>query len=227
MARFSRSTSRSGLSAEKPKRKKPMLGACRYGLSRSTAHRRLPAKNTLTADDARAVEVAYRAALSTSREPQWLEAAGPVLPNVSDQPVPDFQRNNEAPFKNTNDLPMIRNVKPLQKAVRKRNKVHLTFVGSQPCLICQRTPCDAHHLKFAQPRSLGRKVSDEFSVPLCRDHHHELHRHGNEAAWWANVKIAPMEVARELWGATLLRAECSVPRGQIDQSREEVTSTAK
>jgi hypothetical protein len=74
-------------------------------------------------------------------------------------------------------------------------------------LICQRSPCDAHHLKFAQPRSLGRKVSDEFTVPLCRDHHHDLHRHGNEMAWWANQQIAPMETARELWAATLLRAD--------------------
>ena len=66
-------------------------------------------------------------------------------------------------------------------------------------MICQRKPCDAHHLKFAQPRALGRKVSDEFTVPLCRDHHNELHRHGNEAAWWANLNIAPINIAKELW----------------------------
>jgi hypothetical protein len=40
-------------------------------------------------------------------------------------------------------------------------------LSAQPCLVCQQTPCDAHHLKFAQPRALGRKVSDEFTVPLC------------------------------------------------------------
>jgi hypothetical protein len=90
-------------------------------------------------------------------------------------------------------------VLPLTKPSRKRNKAHLAFVASQPCLICGRTPCDAHHLKFAQPKALGRKVSDEFTVPLCRDHHHELHRHGNEAAWWANLHVAPADIARELW----------------------------
>jgi hypothetical protein len=92
-----------------------------------------------------------------------------------------------------------RTVSPLTKPSRKRNKAHLVFVASQPCLICQRTPCDAHHLKFAQPKALGRKVSDEFTVPVCRDHHHELHRHGNEAAWWANLHIAPANIAKELW----------------------------
>jgi hypothetical protein len=45
-------------------------------------------------------------------------------------------------------------------------------------------------------------VSDEFTVPLCRDHHHDLHRHGNERAWWANLQIAPMETAEALWRAS-------------------------
>src|SRR6185312_5942831 len=29
-----------------------------------------------------------------------------------------------------------------------------------------RAPSDPHHLRFAQPRTLGRKVSDGFTVPL-------------------------------------------------------------
>ena len=58
---------------------------------------------------------------------------------------------------------------------RKRSKVHLHFVQRQPCLVCKQVPSDPHHLKFAQPRALGRKVSDEFTVPLCRTHHQELH----------------------------------------------------
>jgi hypothetical protein len=47
------------------------------------------------------------------------------------------------------------------------------------------------------------KVSDEFTVPLCRDHHQELHRNGNEIAWWANVQIAPIEAAKDLWDTTI------------------------
>jgi hypothetical protein len=94
-------------------------------------------------------------------------------------------------------------VSPIRKEVPRRNKANLAFVGAQPCLVCQRAPSDAHHLKFAQPRSLGRKVSDEFTVPLCRDHHRELHRHGNELAWWASMQLAPIQIARELWDATL------------------------
>jgi hypothetical protein len=58
-------------------------------------------------------------------------------------------------------------VLPLTKPSRRRNKAHLAFVASQLCLVCQSSPCDAHHLKFAQPQALGRKVSDEFTVPFA------------------------------------------------------------
>jgi hypothetical protein len=48
---------------------------------------------------------------------------------------------------------------------RLRDKAHLKFVASQPCLICGRNPADAHHLGFNQPRAMGLKMSDEFTVP--------------------------------------------------------------
>ena len=82
---------------------------------------------------------------------------------------------------------------------RIRNREHLRFVASQPCLICARIPSQAHHLRFAQPRALGRKVSDEFTVPLCATHHHELHMRGNEKEWWIEKNLEPLSVAEELW----------------------------
>ena len=82
---------------------------------------------------------------------------------------------------------------------RFRDKEHVKFVAKQPCLICGRRPADAHHLRFAQHRALGRKVSDEFTVPLCRGHHREVHRCGDEAAWWKKAGIDPTVTARALW----------------------------
>jgi hypothetical protein len=114
----------------------------------------------------------------------------------------------------------------LRKPVRRRNKVHLAFVAAQPCLVCRRSPCDAHHLKFAQPRTLGRKVSDEFTVPLCREHHRDLHRHGNEVAWWANLQIAPIEAAKQFWQATLLDSDASIPRRGLRQPHDKVVRAA-
>jgi hypothetical protein len=88
------------------------------------------------------------------------------------------------------------------KPQRRRDREHLRFVAKQPCLVCGRTPSDPHHLRFAQPKGLGLKVSDEFTVPLCRAHHRELHRASNEVAWWSRLAIEPLEVARRLWLTT-------------------------
>src|SRR5208282_2589283 len=74
--------------------------------------------------------------------------------------------------------------------------------GKQPCLICGRQPADAHHLRFAQHRALGQKVSDEFIVPLCRGHHREVHRSGDEPGWWKKAGIDPTLPARALWPDT-------------------------
>ena len=82
---------------------------------------------------------------------------------------------------------------------RVRDREHVRHVAQQSCLLCGRRPCDAHHLRFAQSRALGRKVSDEFTVPLCRGHHRELHRYGDEAAWWSRAAIDPLAAARVLW----------------------------
>jgi ERF superfamily protein len=174
------------------------------------AHRRLPAKNTLRADDARAVEAAWQvvlSALNLGADEFQQRPAEPASISAANGTVGDATQMTAAPVDEGQGPHTEEKVTPLGRPTRRRNKAHLAFVGAQPCLVCQRSPCDAHHLKFAQPRSLGRKVSDEFTVPLCRDHHHELHRHGNEMAWWANLQITPSETARELWAATLLQAD--------------------
>jgi hypothetical protein len=72
-------------------------------------------------------------------------------------------------------------------------------VIKMPCLVCGRKPSDPHHLRYAQPRALGRKASDEFVVPLCRMHHREVHRAGDERAWWMAAGIDPLKVAHKLW----------------------------
>ena len=168
------------------------------------AHRRLPAKNTLMTGDAAIVERAYLAVLNSSPD-NVINQVSEVEP---DQQVPVSGN----PENGSKSLPILLKsessagnhlVTPIRKTVRQRNKRHLRFVASQPCLVCQRKPCDAHHVKFAEPRALGRKVSDEFTVPLCREHHQELHRKGDERAWWADINLAPLDVAQILWDATM------------------------
>lgn len=90
----------------------------------------------------------------------------------------------------------------LSEPKRFRNKEHLQFVASQPCLICDRRPAQAHHVQFAQPKAMASKVSDEFAVPLCTTHHQQLHHIGNEREWWRKHTIDPLRQAARLWAVT-------------------------
>lgn len=98
----------------------------------------------------------------------------------------------------------IANGEPLQgvRARRVRDEEHLRYVANQPCLVCGRRPTQAHHLRFAQPRAMGKKVSDEWTVPLCLLHHRALHDAGNEEKWWAKHVIDAVEQAQRLWRQT-------------------------
>jgi hypothetical protein len=39
-------------------------------------------------------------------------------------------------------------------------------------------------------------------VPLCRVHHRELHRQGDERSWWNKANIDPMPIALRFWRQT-------------------------
>jgi hypothetical protein len=168
------------------------------------AHRSLPAKNTLSVTDAQLVEIGFRERLAIVGDgsEHQVEFTGtsdgtivPVEPKAEIRSVPP-KRSQDATTAAA--LPR-RGVRIPAKTIRLRDKDHRKFVSTQPCLVCGRSPADAHHLRFAQPRALGRKVSDEFTVPVCRVHHRELHRHGDEAAWWQRIHIDPLPIAHRLW----------------------------
>jgi hypothetical protein len=115
---------------------------------------------------------------------------------ISTETAPLVPNNDNAPAEPTG---IDKSVLRLAEPKRRRDKAHLKYVMAQPCLLCGRLPSDAHHLKFAQPTSLARKVSDEFTVPLCRVHHRQLHRCGDEVAWWNDMDIDPIPIAQGLW----------------------------
>ena len=92
-----------------------------------------------------------------------------------------------------------KSVLPIGEPRRIRSKEHLRYVASQPCVICGRSPSYAHHVRYAQRRGLGIKVSDEFTVPLCATHHQQLHNTTKEREWWQERKVDPLIIARALW----------------------------
>ena len=154
----------------------------------SWAHRALALKNRLSMADAEALEGAFTARLSQ------LEELEPLAPKHEDANGGSNQSLQVGLSEQT--------VTVIRKPVRERDREHLKFVASQPCLVCGRAPSDAHHIKFAEQRAMGRKVSDRFTVPICRLHHRELHRRGNERAWWEGQGIDPLVLAATLWGKT-------------------------
>jgi hypothetical protein len=148
--------------------------------------------------DAQLVEAGFRIRLASFGDPQPREfpeaAQNPVEAQLA-RPNPDDTKP-QAPLPKE---PGIRRGRVSTKTIRLRDKDHRKFVSTQPCVVCGRSPADAHQLRFAQSRALGRKVSDELTVPVCRVDHRELHRHGDEAAWWKRIKIDPLPIAHRLW----------------------------
>jgi hypothetical protein len=149
----------------------------------------LPVKNQLSTADAEAVEAAFAARLS--------ELGG----KDSSPGTQKSEANGNASGGGRTELSSWE-VTVIGKPMPERDRNHLRFVATQPCLICGRTPSDPHHIKFAENRAMGRKVSDRFTVPICRLHHRELHRRGDERVWWQQRKIDPLVIAARLWERT-------------------------
>jgi ERF superfamily len=164
------------------------------------AREALTAKNSLTATDARLVEDAFERRLSE------LPSSDGTAPSNDDSSVPQIEGPQVLA---TTESTHAGQAKGIDKSIltvaaprRYRSREHLRYVAQQACLVCGRKPSDPHHLGFTQPRALGRKVSDEFAVPLCRGHHRAAHRSRDERAWWRQAGIDPIKVARRLWKAT-------------------------
>jgi len=181
----------------------------------------LPAKNTLTAADAKLVEDAFEQKLSRlsalpgeTVEPPITEALPASV--EGSQAIDTGNTANQLQPKGID-----KSVLAVSAPRRYRNREHLRYVTLQPCLLCARKPSDAHHLRFVQPRALGRKASDEFAVPLCRIHHRAAHRAGDERAWWKAAGIDPLKIARKLWKDTRANKGQEIPNLSSQAARTE------
>src|SRR5262245_45723028 len=164
------------------------------------AQEALAAKNRLASADAKLVEDAFEHRLSELAPSATVGAVDNAAPTTPLERV----GVHETLAKGNGDLDQAegidKSVLIIATPRRYRNREHLRYVAQQACLICGRKQSDPHHLRYLQPRALGRKASDEFAVPLCRSHH----RAGDEQAWWTAAGIDPVKVARQLWRQTRL-----------------------
>jgi hypothetical protein len=199
----------------------------------------LAAKNTLSVQDASIIDAAFRdrirmlepeLLLSEPAQPETKQAATEIK-NEAEEAEParpasasDMALRASIPPKSRKGLrihPTGVDDFPAVKSRRSRNKNHLKFISRQPCSVCGRQPCEAHHLRYAQSRALGRRVSDEFTVPLCRLHHRELHRHGDELSWWNRASIDPVPIALAFWQHTRGSIVPQAPSGSKDKTQPE------
>jgi hypothetical protein len=205
------------------------------------AHKSLAAKNTLDEPDARLVEDAFARRLNelgsiseaviasptgsaAGAIDQHHEPMGTATLLPADAGAPPAWLGPPDPEPAIEPRGIDKSVLPIGAPRRFRDKAHLAFVAGQPCLLCARRPCDPHHIRFAQKQALGRKVSDEFTVPLCRNHHRELHRSGSEYLWWENVGIDPLKAARKLWRKTRMKRQARLPEGRQKSRRASVAT---
>jgi hypothetical protein len=189
------------------------------------AHRSLREKNKLTDGDAQSIEEAFQAKVAGF--PAELRNAPGEVTNIAlslstsspEAATPTADKRKRKANQRMGGVD--KSVLAMPEPRRIRDREHIMHVAKQPCLVCGRTPSDAHHLRFTQTRALGRKVSDEFTVPLCRGHHRELHRCGDEAVWWSKAGIDPTIAARALW-----RETHPLPATEDNARLDEVPSSA-
>jgi hypothetical protein len=184
-------------------------------LAATWAGEALVAKNSLTAADAKLVEDAFERKLSD------LPSADAPASSNDRSSVPQIAVPQETVTPENTDAGQVegidKSILTIAAPRRYRSREHLRYVMQQPCLVCGRKPSDPHHLRYMQPRALGRKASDEFTVPLCRVHHRAAHRAGDERAWWKAAAIDPMKFARRLWKQTRVK-EGRLPADEIVQT---------
>ena len=164
----------------------------------SWARQALAVKNSLAAADARLVEESFRVKIALFGTYDASAAASPLSPAEPNK----LRSTSVAGTPEPHSARIDKSVLSISEPRRLRDKTHVRYVSTRPCLICGRQPSDPHHVRFAQQRALGRKVSDEFTVPLCRSHHREVHRSSDEAAWWKRAGVDALAVAHDLWRET-------------------------
>jgi hypothetical protein len=126
----------------------------------------LPRKNSLIAEDAKLVEDAFETRLCELAASEGAASAGnqssPTLP--VDTPVAQRVVSDGGAAIASGKASESNSATPVDKSTlaiaaprRYRNRQHLRTIIKQPCLVCGRSPSDRHHLRYAQPKALGRK----------------------------------------------------------------------
>ncbi len=85
---------------------------------------------------------------------------------------------------------------------RIRSPKHLTWIRTLRCVVpgCPHRLVQVHHLLHCpDAKARSEKAGDNWTVPLCVFHHHELHHMGDETRWVVRHWIDLVAIAAEFW----------------------------
>lgn len=84
------------------------------------------------------------------------------------------------------------------KPQRFRSRAYRMHVASLRCCVCG-GPSQPHHLLRTPEKGMGMKSGDNWCIPLCPAHHHELHQDGNETRFLEACGIDGPALARTIF----------------------------
>lgn len=90
------------------------------------------------------------------------------------------------------------------KPKRLVDKVHLAYVGKQPCCCCGARPVQIHHLignygPDGPVRGVSLKAGDNFTIGMCHPCHFALHNDGNEVRFLERYCVDGLALAARYW----------------------------
>ncbi len=70
-----------------------------------------------------------------------------------------------------------------------KSPLYRAHVRTFACLTCRRPAEHSHHIRECFPRTMGRRISDKYVVPLCERCHSELH--ARSSTFWSERHVRP------------------------------------
>lgn len=88
-----------------------------------------------------------------------------------------------------------------------KDATHLSFIRQLPCLHCGMEPSEAAHVRFssaafAKASGLGKKPRDDWTAPLCAEHHRlarDAQHNKGERQFWNELGINVLIVCQALY----------------------------
>jgi hypothetical protein len=100
------------------------------------------------------------------------------------------------------------------------NPKHIEWLHTFSCYVCGRRPVEVHHTLWPvkTSRGAGRRAGDDEAVPMCPEHHAQLHR--APKSWKIKYGEQERELMDELWGKSPFNPD-NLETSQMEKSMDQ------